>query len=99
MNLIINSVHFKADKKLETYIKEKLDKLPTVFDGVIGAEVKLKVDNTDLPENKIAEIRLMVKGNDLFVVKEAKTFEEATSRATEVLSRQLRKYKEKVRGK
>jgi len=99
MNLIINSVHFKADKKLETYIKEKLDKLPTVFDGVIGAEVKLKVDNTDLPENKITEIRLMVKGNDLFVVKEAKTFEEATSRATEVLSRQLRKYKEKVRGK
>jgi len=99
MNLIINSVHFKADKKLETYIKEKLDKLPTVFDGVIGAEVKLKVDNTDLPENKITEIRLMVKGNDLFVVKEAKTFEEATSKATEVLSRQLRKYKEKVRGK
>lgn len=99
MNLIINSVHFKADKKLETYVKEKLDKLPSVFDGVIGAEVKLKLNNTEEPENKIAEIRLMVKGNDLFVVKEAKTFEEATSMATDVLRRQLRKYKEKQRGK
>lgn len=99
MNMIINSVHFKADKKLETYVKEKLDKLPSVFDGVIGAEVKLKLDNTDVPENKIAEIRLMVKGNDLFVVKEAKTFEEAISLALDVLRRQLRKYKEKQRGK
>lgn len=99
MNLIINSVHFKADKKLETYVKDKLDKLPSVFDGVIGAEVKLKLANSDIPENKIAEIRLMVKGNDLFVVKEAKTFEEAISRTTDVLRRQLRKYKEKQRGK
>jgi putative sigma-54 modulation protein len=99
MNLIINSVHFKADKKLETYVKEKLFKLPTVYEGVIGAEVKLKVDNNDSKENKIAEIRVMVKGNDLFVVKEAKTFEEATSVATDVLRRQLRKYKEKQRRK
>jgi len=99
MNMIINSVHFKADKRLETYVKEKLEKLQSVFDGVIGAEVKLKLDNTDIPENKIAEIRLMVKGNDLFVVKEAKTFEEATSLAAEVLHRQLKKYKEKQRGK
>lgn len=99
MNYIINSVHFKADKKLETYIKDKLVKLPSVYEGVIGAEVKLKVDNNDSPENKIAEIRVMVKGNDLFVVKEAKTFEEAASMAMDVLRRQLRKYKEKQRGK
>ncbi|MBL7138066.1 MAG: ribosome-associated translation inhibitor RaiA [Bacteroidales bacterium] len=99
MNLIINSVHFKADKRLEDFIKEKLVKLPSVYDGVIGAEVKLKLDNNDSRENKIAEIRLMVKGNDLFAVKEAKTFEEATSKATDVLRRQLRKHKEKQRGK
>jgi len=97
--MIINSVHFKADKKLESFVKEKLDKLPSVYDGVIGAEVKLKLDNTVSPENKIAEIRLMIKGNDLFAIKEAKTFEEAISKAADVLRRQLRKYKEKLRGK
>ncbi|MBC8316091.1 MAG: ribosome-associated translation inhibitor RaiA [Bacteroidetes bacterium] len=99
MNMVINSVHFKADQRLETFIKEKLNKLPSIYDGVIGAEVKLKVDNNDTPRNKIAEIRLMIKGNDLFVVKEAKTFEEATSKAADVLRRQLRKHKEKLRSK
>ena len=99
MNMIINSVHFKADKKLELFIKEKLDKLPALFDGVIGAEVKLKLNNTDIPENKIIEIRLMIKGNDLFVMKEAKTFEEATSKATDALRQQIRRHKEKLRGK
>ena len=97
--MIINSVHFKADQRLETFIKDKLEKLPSVFDGVIGAEVKLKVDNNDTPKNKIAEIRLMIRGNDLFAVKEATTFEEATSKATDVLRRQLRKHKEKLRSK
>ena len=97
--MVINSVHFKADQRLETFIKDKLKKLPSIYDGVIGAEVKLKLDNNDIPENKIAEIRLMIKGNDLFVVKEAKTFEEATSKAADVLRRQLRKHKEKLRSK
>lgn len=97
--MIINSVHFKADKKLESFIREKLVKLPSVYDGVIGAEVKLKLDNSDNPENKIAEIRLIVRGNDLFAVKEARTFEEAASKAADVLRRQLRKHKEKLRGK
>ena len=99
MNMVINSVHFKADQKLETFVKDKLEKLPAVYDGVIGAEVKMKVDNNDTPKNKIAEIRLMVKGNDLFAVKEAATFEEAISKATDVLRRQLRKHKEKLRSK
>jgi putative sigma-54 modulation protein len=99
MNVIINSVHFKTDKKLETFIREKMGKFPSVYDAVIGAEVKLKLDNNGSPENKIAEVRLMIKGNDLFAVKEARTFEEATSKAANVLLRQLRKHKEKIRGK
>ncbi|MFH1161563.1 MAG: ribosome-associated translation inhibitor RaiA [bacterium] len=99
MNVIINSVHFKADKKLETFIKEKLEKLSSVFDAVIGAEVKLKLDNNGAPENKIVEVRLMIKGNDLFAVKESKSFEEAITKAADVLLRQIRKHKEKIRGK
>jgi len=97
MNVIINSVHFKADKKLETFIAEKVNKLNTFFDGVINAEVKLKLDNTDLPENKIVEMRLAVRGNDLYAIKEGKTFEEAADSAVEALRRQLVKYKSKLR--
>jgi putative sigma-54 modulation protein len=99
MNTKINSVHFKADKKLEAFINERLEKLHTFFDGVISSEVMLKVDNSETPDNKIAEVRLVVKGYDLFAKKESATFEAATDLAVEALRKQLVKHKEKVRGK
>ncbi len=97
MNVKISAVHFKADKKLEAFITEKLQKLHTYFEGVIGAEVKLKLDNTESKENKIMEVRLIIKGNDLFAIKESKSFEEATDHTTEALRKQLVRYKEKIR--
>jgi len=97
MNTKINSVHFKADKKLESFIKEKLDKMPSIYDGVIGSEVMLKIENAE-EKNKVVEIRLIVRGYDLFAKKQAKTFEEATDLVSEALKRQLIKHKEKIRG-
>jgi putative sigma-54 modulation protein len=98
MNIKINSVHFKSDKKLEDFIKEKLQKMPTLFDGVIGSEVILKVENTETRDNKIVEIRLVIPGYDLFAKKQSKTFEESTDQAVEALRKQLVKHKEKIKG-
>ena len=98
MNVKINAVHFKADKKLEAFINEKLEKLHTFFEGVISSEVILKTENTETRENKIAEVRLLVKGYDLFAKKESTTFEGAIDLASEALRKQLVKHKEKVRG-
>lgn len=95
MNVNIQSVHFKADRKLEDFINEKVEKLANMHDGVIGSEVMLKIENTDKPENKVAEIRLMVRGDDLFAKKQSKTFEEATDIAVDALRKQLKKHKEK----
>lgn len=97
MKVNINSVHFKTDKKLENFIEKKMGKLTTLFDGVIGSEVTLRVDNSETRENKIAEIRLLIKGNDLFVKKQSASFEEATDSAIDALKKQLEKYKEKVK--
>jgi putative sigma-54 modulation protein len=97
MNTKINSVHFKTDSKLEAFIKERLQKMPTLYDGVIGAEVILKVENSESRDNKIAEIRLIIRGYDLFAKKQAKTFEEATDTAVEALRKQLVRHKEKIR--
>ena len=58
MKVNINSVHFKADKKLLDFINEKVEKLTSMYNGVIGSDVILKVENSDTPENKVAEIRL-----------------------------------------
>ena len=47
MKININSVHFKADQKLETFITEKVEKLNKLHDGILGAEVALKLENTE----------------------------------------------------
>lgn len=97
MNVNIQSVKFKADRKLEAFINEKVAKLSSIYDGVIGSEVTLKLENSDTQENKVAEIRLIIRGHDLFAKKQCKTFEEATDIAVEALRRQLRKHKGKER--
>lgn len=99
MNVQINAVKFKADKKLENFIQNKVSKLTQFYDGVIGSEVTLIVDANEKPENKIAEIRLKIPGTDLFAKKQSDSFEESTDIAVEALRRQLKKHKEKILGK
>ena len=99
MQVNINSVHFKADKKLTAFINEKVEKLSTIYEGVIGSEVILKLENTESPENKVAEIRLIIPGNDLYAKKQCKTFEEATDTAVEALKKQISKHKSKLRSR
>jgi putative sigma-54 modulation protein len=98
MKVTINSVKFKADKKLEDFITEKVQKLTINYNDIIGSEVILKIENGEDLENKIAEIRLMIPGNDLFAKKNCRTFEGATDQAIEALKKQLIKHKEKLRG-
>jgi putative sigma-54 modulation protein len=97
MQVKIHSVQFKADQKLEDFIEEKLVKLNGFYDQIMGSEVFLKLENTNVPENKITEIRLSIPGNDLFAKKQSKTFEEATDQAIEALRRQIHKHKDKVK--
>ncbi|KAF0198984.1 MAG: putative sigma-54 modulation protein [Bacteroidetes bacterium] len=97
MKVSINAVKFRTDKKLESFINEKVEKLSGVYDGIIGSEVTLKLDNAETHDNKVAEIRLLIKGNDLFAKKQSTTFEEATDAAIEALRKQLDKHKEKFR--
>ena len=95
MKVMINSVHFRASSDLEAFITQKVEKVCSKYCEVIGAEVTLKLDNTDTPENKIADIRLMLKGDDLYASKQCKTFEEATDLSVDALKKQLEKYKGK----
>ncbi len=98
MKVSISSLHFKADVKLEEFIREKVSKFPTLFDGVLGCDVVLKLDTSSSNENKIAEIRVMIPGNDLFAKKQAKTFEEAVDNSVDALKRQVKRRKEKLKG-
>ncbi len=98
MEVIISSLQFKADAKLEDFIREKVGKLGILFDSIIGSEVILKTNQSSNNENKIAEIKIIIPGNDLFAKKQAKTFEEAVDNTVEALKKQLIRHKEKVKG-
>ena len=96
MKVMINSVHFRASSDLEQFITQKVEKVCSKFSEVIGAEVNLKLDNTDTPENKIADIRLVLRGDDLYASKQSKSFEESIDACIDALKKQLEKYKGKT---
>ncbi len=99
MTINISSVHFKTDQKLEEFINEKVEKLNRIHEGIIGADVTLKLENTEAPENKTADIRIKIRGNDAIASKTAKSFEEATDLTVDALKKQLSKIKEKEQSK
>ena len=96
MKVKIQSLHFDADKKLLDFVHEKVNKLETYYDKIINGDVVLKINKSDAAENKVAEIRLFIPGNDLFVKKQCKSFEEAVDIAVEALRKQITKHKEKA---
>jgi len=93
MDTQMHSIHFKADKKLLSFIQERLNKLEQFNDQIVSAEVYLRLDKDREKENKITEIKLHVPGKDLFARKQCKSFEEATNVAVEALRRQIMKGK------
>lgn len=97
MKIKIHSIHFDADKKLLEFIESKTSKLLLFYDGIIGAEVFLRLENVEDNENKIVEIRLDIPGNNIFAKKQSNSFEEATDNTVEALRRQLQKHKAKLR--
>jgi putative sigma-54 modulation protein len=97
MNIQIHSVRFDADKKLIDFVHQRLDKLSQLGDGIVNAEVYLRLDKDQERENKISEIKLDLRGAPLFAKKQSKTFEEATDLAIDALKKQITKYKQKKR--
>ncbi|MBN2167205.1 MAG: ribosome-associated translation inhibitor RaiA [Marinilabiliaceae bacterium] len=99
MTITIQSVHFTAAEHLEEFVNQKVAKLDQFFEGIITAEVILKLEKSDDTENKVAEISLKIPGGDLFAKKQSKTFEESVDLSCEALRKQLLKRKDKVRAK
>ena len=95
MKININSVRFDSDKKLEDFIEKKISKVVERHNDITSVGVILKLDNVSNSENKITEIKVDLKGKEVFVKKQSRTFEESADVAVEALRRQLKKYKEK----
>ncbi len=95
MKVVVNAVKFSADEKLHNFVNEKVGKLERLIPEALQADVTLKVDKPETNNNKVADIRLVVRGNDLFVTKQADSFEEAVMLSIDAMKTQIGKFKER----
>ncbi len=95
MDIQVHSIHFTADQKLIGFVNEKVNKLEVFFDNIIAGEVFLRLDKSTDKENKIAEVKILIPGKELFAKKQCKSFEEAADLAVEALRKQVAKEKTK----
>lgn len=93
MDIIIQSLGFKAGDTLENFVKEKVNTLKS--DSIVRANVVLYKGADGAPENNYCEIRLEVPGNDHFVKKHSEHFEPAVTECVEVLEQMIQKSKDK----
>ncbi|GEP98928.1 HPF/RaiA family ribosome-associated protein [Chitinophaga cymbidii] len=93
MDIIIQSLGFKAGEALESFIREKLDTIKS--DRIIRANVGLYMGAESDPDKNFCEILLEIPGNDLFVKKNNAFFETAVSECVEVLKQQINREKDK----
>ena len=98
MDVIIQSLGFTAGEALETYIREKLDKL-NPSDHIIRANVTLFLGPDRATPNTYCEIRLEVPGNDHFIKESSPEFEQSVDSAVNKLQAMIRKAKEKQVGR
>lgn len=95
MEIRINPVGFSVNPALEEFINKKFSKLDRFHDGIMAVNVTLKLEKDDRLENKLTEVHVDIKGQDVFAKKNARTFEESVDELCDVLKRQLVKAKEK----
>lgn len=94
MDIIIQSLGFKAGEELEGYIREKLEKI-NPKDHIVRANVTLFLGPEQATRNTYCEIRLEVPGNDHFVKESNPDFETAVDAAVTILQQMIRKTRDK----
>lgn len=92
----IQAVGFDATQELQDTVQEKVSALTKYFEHIVGAEVYLKLDYNDKGDNKVAEIKLNIPGNDLIASSRSDNFNHSINETLEKLKRQISKLKTKM---
>ncbi|MCW3120602.1 MAG: hypothetical protein JWQ38_94 [Flavipsychrobacter sp.] len=95
MDIIIQSPGFKASEALESFTREKLNKLSQHSDKIIRADVTLSKGPEGRQDNNYCEIRLEVAGNDHFAKKNGNSFELAITETIHAVQHMLEKSRDK----
>ncbi len=95
MEVEVKAIKFDATDKLHEFIQKKVGKLDRYCDNIRKVEVSLKVVKPATAQNKDVSIVVSLPGDEVFVEKQADSFEEAITQSLSAIERQLDKYKEK----
>ena len=98
MDIIIQSLGFKAGEDLEAYVKEKLSKL-NPNEHIVRANVVLFLGPDRATRNTYCEIRLEVPGNDHFIKESDTDMYQAVDMAVNKLQQIIRKARDKQSDK
>ncbi|WP_291090865.1 ribosome hibernation-promoting factor, HPF/YfiA family [Empedobacter sp. UBA7494] len=96
MTINFQAVNFNTKPGLEEYLEKKLEKLETLSDKIIAANVSFKLENTAEKNNKTVDIKLEVPGDDIVVSKTGQSFEECIDLSVDTLKKLIIRKKEKV---
>lgn len=94
MKITVQSIGLTPHEPLEEHLNRKVSKLDTFYDKIQECQVHLKVENTSTKDNKTAEIRLVVPGDDIVVKKTTDSFEESLDQCVDTAKKLLIKKKE-----
>lgn len=89
---------FQVFDHTQAMIEDKLNKMSTFYDRILGAKVFLRDEvNPFLHKpSRVVEIQLEVPGTTFFAESAEETFEQALASAAEKIKKQVLKHKEKA---
>lgn len=94
MKISVQALGLTPHAPLEEHINKKVSKLDTFYDKIIEGKVTLRVENNPEKENKSAELRLVIPGDDIVVKKTCASFEESLDLCVDTAKKLLIKKKE-----
>ncbi len=94
MQINITGHHIEVTPALRAYVTEKLQRISRHFDHVISIDVILKIEN----HHKQAEAKVNAAGKPLFAQESGDDMYAAIDGLSDKLDKQVRRYKDRVRG-
>lgn len=91
MRVSFTARHYKPSKRLKEYATNEVQRLVKFYDAIISCEIILDYQK----EIQIAEVNVLVHGQNLTVVEKTEDIYKSIDNAVEKMGRQLKKYKEK----
>ncbi|MET2985649.1 HPF/RaiA family ribosome-associated protein [Aureibaculum conchae] len=93
MEVIVQFVKMPTSETMETFVRERLEKLEKKYDWIIKADVFYKLENDPTGKGKICDIRLSLPGPRIFATSDEKSWEAATDETIRDIEKQLKKRK------